>query len=113
MNHPDTDLLFPPRTLPALRDLRGVTWQNLVSMVIAAGSDSLEQMAFILMMVRTNNCATCHADSYRAMNGCSACAIQSIKHLRQTDEALVEGFQAARAEVEQYIQKKKSLIKVV
>ncbi len=79
MYNPDTDLLFPPRILPALRDLRGAAWQDLVTSVIEAGPDSLEQMAFVLMMARMNNCATCNADSFRAMTGCTTCAKQSLK----------------------------------
>jgi hypothetical protein len=106
MYNPDTDLLFPPRTLPALRDLRSATWRDLVSRVIEAGPGSLEQMAFVLMMARLNNCVTCNADSFRAMTGCTACAKQSLKRSRATDEGLIEIYQAARGEVEQYLKKK-------
>ena len=106
MYNPDTDLLFPQRALPALRDLRGAPWRDLVTHVIEAGPDSPEQMAFILMMARMNNCATCDADSYRAMNGCTTCAKQSLKRSHETDEALTGIYQAARGEVGQYLQKK-------
>ena len=50
MSNPDTDLLFPPRAIPALQELRGPAWQVLVANTVNAGSDSLEQMGFILMM---------------------------------------------------------------
>ncbi len=60
MYNPDTDLLFPPRALPALRNLRCTAWQELVSSVIMAGSGSLELISFILMMARMNNCSTCN-----------------------------------------------------
>jgi alkylhydroperoxidase family enzyme len=106
MYNPDTDLLFPPRTLTALRDLRGTTWRDLVTDVIEAGPESLEQMAFILMMARMNNCATCNADSYRAINGCTACAKQSLKRSHESDEVLIEIFQTTKGEVEQFLQKK-------
>ena len=105
MYNPETDLLFPPRSLPALRELRGEPWRELVTSVREAGPDSLEQMAFILMMARLNNCATCNSDSFRAMNGCTTCAKQSIKRSHETDQALTTIYQAARAEVEQYLQK--------
>ena len=108
MYNPDTDLLFPPRILPALRDLRGTTWQELVNGVILAGPDSLEQMAFILMMARLNNCANCNSDSYRALNGCTFCTRQSLKRLRETDKILTEIFHTTRDEVEQYLQKKET-----
>jgi hypothetical protein len=106
MYNPETDLLFPPRVLPALRDLRGEAWQGLVTHVLAAGPDSLEQMAFILMMARLNNCATCNADSFRAMTGCSTCAKQSLKRFHETDEALAALYQAASSEVELFLQKR-------
>ena len=106
MYNPDTDLLFPPRTLPALRDLRGAAWHGLVDDVIEAGQESSEQMAFILLMARINNCASCNADSYRAMNGCTACSKQSLKRSRLSDETLVEDYQSARKDVEQYLKKK-------
>jgi hypothetical protein len=100
-----TECLFPPRNLPALRDLRGAPWQDLVARALEAGPDSLEQLAFVLMLARMNNCATCNAASFRAMTGCTACTRQSLKRSHETDEALAAIFQAARAEVEQYLQK--------
>ena len=104
MYNPETDLLFPPRTLPALRDLRGAPWRDLVTGVIEAGPDSLEQMAFVLMMARMNNCATCNADTYRAIHGCTACAKQAIKRFRGSDEELSALFETARAEIMAYLQ---------
>ena len=106
MYNPEPDLLFPPRAIPALNDLRSSPWRELVTTVLETGPDSLEQMAFILMMARLNNCATCNADSYRAMTGCTTCAKQSIKRFHETDEALAAIFRATRLEVEQYLQKK-------
>ena len=110
MYNPETDLLFPPRVLPALRDLRGGTWQELVTHVLAAGPDSLEQIAFILMMARLNNCSTCNADSFRAMTGCSTCAKQSLKRFHENDEALLALYQTAQAEVGLYLQKRATSI---
>ena len=109
MYNPDTDLLFPPRVLPALHDLRGSAWQDLVTSVIDAGPDSSALMAFILMMARMNNCGTCNADSYRAMNGCTVCAKQSLKRFHENDEALTKVYELARGEVEKYLKDKASL----
>ncbi|MGD0750648.1 MAG: hypothetical protein ABSA23_04495 [Anaerolineales bacterium] len=106
MYNPETDLLFPPRSLPALRNLRSSEWQHLVTNVLEAGPDGIEQMAFVLMMARMNNCATCNSDSFRAMAGCATCAAQSLKRFHETDDALISLYQAARGEVEQYLQKK-------
>ena len=108
MYNPDTDLLFPPRAMPALRELRDTAWQELVTSVLQAGPDSLEQMAFILMMARLNSCSTCNSDSFRAMTGCTNCAKQTLKRFHQTDQALLTLYRAARLEVGQYLQNRAS-----
>jgi hypothetical protein len=106
MYNPDTDLLFPLRALPELGDIRGTAWRGLVSSVILAGADSLEQISFILMMARMNNCATCASDSYRAMNGCTICAKQSLKRFHENDDALIQTFDTTKREVEKYLHEK-------
>lgn len=103
MYNPDTDLLFPPRALSALCDLRCNAWRELVGSVIKAGSGSLEQITFILMMARMNNCATCNFASYRAINGCTSCSRQSLKRFREDDNVLVRMFHETRGEVEHYL----------
>jgi len=108
MYNPDTDLLFPPRALPALRDLRCDAWQELVSSVIMAGPGSLEQITFILMMARLNSCATCNFASYRAINGCTVCTKQSLKRFREDDSAIIRIFHVTKTEVEHYIHHKES-----
>jgi hypothetical protein len=106
MFSPETDLLFPPHILPALQDMRGSVWQELVNSVISAEPNGLDQVAFVLMMARINNCATCNSHSYRAKNGCTACTKQSLKRIYKADEALIEVFKTTRKEVEQYLQKR-------
>jgi hypothetical protein len=106
MAEPGTDLLFPLRAIPDLAETRGPTWQALVASAIKAGPDSLEQMGFILLMARLNNCTNCSSDSYRAMNGCATCARQTLKRSRETDETLVEIYRATKDEVEQYLANK-------
>jgi len=106
MYNPDTDLLFPPRAIHALAEERGPVWQSLVQTVEAAEVDNLDQTAFILIMARMSSCVTCNSDSFRAINGCSICARQSLKRFHGTDEELVELFQSAKDEVERYMQKK-------
>ena len=111
MYNPDTDVIFPPRVLPALADLRGELWHDLVIRVLGTRQESPEMMAFILMMARINNCATCNPDSYRSLNGCNTCSIQSIKRTHETDEALVENYETASNDVDKHIQKKKSIFR--
>jgi hypothetical protein len=106
MYNPDTDLIFPPRSISPLCNERGTTWQELVAAVEKTGPDSPEQMAFILMMARLNNCPTCNADSYRAIHGCTVCAKQSLKRFHGSDEELTGLFKIARTEVGVFLQKK-------
>ena len=106
MYNSTTDLIFPPRIIPSLCNERGAAWQELIAAVERTGPDSPEQMAFILMMARLNNCATCSADSYRAIQGCTVCARQSLKRFHGSDEELTRLFKTARAEVNMFLQKK-------
>jgi len=103
MYNSDTELLFPPRVIPKLRDLRGEQWRNLVEQVMKQEAMSVDLLAFVLMMIRLNKCATCHADSFRAMRGCTQCAQQATRRFRGSDEELVELFAQAREEVEAYL----------
>lgn len=103
----NTDLLFPDRLIPSLADLRSAGWQALIRRVASTDSNPVERTAFVLMMVRLNTCASCNADSYRAMQGCLACSQQTLKRFRGTDEELIEMFDAACQEVETYLARKK------
>jgi len=107
MYNPDTDLLFPGRVILTLRDQRGEIWQRLVGHVGNAEPESVEYLAFILMMARLDGCVSCNADSYRAMHGCTACARQTLKRYRGSDEDLVGLYQAAKSDVETHLSRKR------
>jgi hypothetical protein len=100
----DTEILFPMRVAPLLRDLRGPVWRSLVDSAGRAPDASLEQLAFTLLLVRLDGCLTCHTDSYRAMRGCTTCATQTIKRYRGSDEDLVLLFESAKEDVTAYLQ---------
>ncbi|MBN2470264.1 MAG: hypothetical protein JXN59_06010 [Anaerolineae bacterium] len=91
----DTDMLFPPRVIPRLAHLRGPEWQALVTHVSAMPQNHPDTLGFMLMMVRINGCMTCHADSYRAMRGCTLCAQQAVARYKGSDQELVECWRAA------------------
>jgi len=59
--------------------------------------------AFGLMMIRLDGCLTCHADSYRAMRGCTTCAQQTIARFKGSDEELLQRFEWARRDVLCYL----------
>ena len=106
MYNPDTDLIFPPRDIASLTNERGPEWRKLVAAVDTEGSNSPEQIAFILMLARLNSCATCNSDSYRALHGCTFCAKQSLKRFHGSDEELCGLFERTRIEVNIFLQKK-------
>jgi hypothetical protein len=100
-----TELLFPPRTIPALADARGPLWRDLVTATAKWADSSIEQTALTLMMARLNNCAVCNVDSYRAIHGCEACSKQTLKRFRGPDEELLQLYDAARIEVTRFLNK--------
>lgn len=105
MYNSDTELLFPLRVIPELRSLRGEIWAQLVDKVSASDADLLDQLAFVLVMVRLGGCIPCNADSFRAMRGCTQCARQTVRRFKGSDQELVSQFQAARREVANHMQK--------
>jgi hypothetical protein len=105
MYNSDTDFIFPPRGIPSLRNERGAAWRDLVAAVEEKQPDSPEQVAFILLMARLNNCSTCNADSYRAIHGCILCSKQSLKRFHGSDEELAALFETAMVDVSVFLNK--------
>jgi hypothetical protein len=95
----DAEILFPARVTSLLRNLRGPEWQQLVDAVVNSPPASLERLAFGLMMIRLDGCLTCHADSYRAMRGCTLCAQQTITRFKGSDHDLVLAFEQAKQDI--------------
>jgi len=100
----DAEILFPCRVIPHLRGLRGQAWLRLTDMVAASAPGSIERQAFSLMMIRLDGCLTCHADSYRAMRGCTLCAQQSIARFKGSDDELIAAYEEALQDVTRYYQ---------
>lgn len=101
------ELLFPHYVIPSLRKLRGKTWQNMVERIRRLPENHEETLAFMLMMIRLNGCMACETDSYRAMRGCAACAQQTLRRYKGTDEELLALFQQALEEIREYAFKNK------
>jgi hypothetical protein len=105
MYREDTDLLFPMRVAPELRDLRGEVWRELVDRALLAADGSIDRLAFTLLLVRLCSCMTCHPDSYRALRGCTICSVQIVRRYRGEDQELVAMFEEARDEIVEYLKK--------
>ena len=95
----NTDFLFPPRVIPELRNLRGDDWEIIVDSIVDVPSDNIKRLAFVLMMVRLAGCITCQADSYKAMRGCSICAIQTVKRFKGNDNELFRNIEIAKHDI--------------
>lgn len=99
MYHSDTEILFPIRVAPKLRDLRDGKWRRLVTKVMKEEDASTNQLAFSLLLIRLNGCLTCHSGSYRAIRGCTICASQVIKRFKGDDDDLLCQFEQAKGDV--------------
>ncbi|MFQ5943338.1 MAG: hypothetical protein ACE5JF_07280 [Anaerolineales bacterium] len=99
MYQSDTEILFPMRVAPHLRDLRGKMWKATVDRACSSEDASLEQLALTMVMIRLAGCLTCHPDSYRAIRGCTKCAKATIRRYRGKDEDLEQLIDGAKAEI--------------
>lgn len=106
MYNPDTELLFPLRVIPHLSGARaGSGWSTLIERLTAQDCPREDRLAFALIMVKMGGCATCTADSFRAMRGCTACARQTARRYRGSDQEMLDLMRQARKDVDLYIKK--------
>jgi hypothetical protein len=101
--YPKAELLFPPRLIPSLRDLRGPQWADLVGRVAKLPETDPDVLAFALMMIRLSGCVKCHEGSFKYMRGCQLCAIQAVMQFKGTDADLLNLFQKARRDLDAYL----------
>ncbi len=107
--YPDSEILFPPRCIQQLRDLRGPKWQHLIERVICLPHNHEEVLAFGLMMIKLGSCLTCDLDSYRASLGCCTCARRTISGFKGDDTSLIELYEKALADVQTFVSKEQPL----
>ena len=97
----NNELLFPPTTIPELKDARGDSWASLVKRVALKTEDHRESLAFSLMMIRLNGCLSCETDSYRAMRGCTDCSQQTMRRYKGADGDLLNRYDRALADIDE------------
>jgi hypothetical protein len=97
-----TELLFPPRLIRDLKDLRGDEWRELVESIAALPETHPDTLAFCLMMIRLNSCLNCFSGSYRFMRGCELCAQQTITRFQGSDEDLIALYEMAKQDLAHY-----------
>ncbi len=101
--YPDSEILFPPRCIPQLRDLRGPEWAELVDHIATLPDGHEDVLGFSLMMIKLGSCLTCDLDSYRASLGCCTCARRTVAGFKSLDKDIIRLFEEAREEVRVYL----------
>lgn len=98
-----TEILFPPRLIPQLREAAGPELHKLVDQVAGLDEAQPESLAFTLMMIRLDGCLDCETDSFRAMRGCQACAVQNLRRHRTNEKELLKLYKAALKDVQAHL----------
>ncbi len=111
--YPDSEILFPPRCIAQLRDLRGASWQALVDHVTRLPHQHAEVLAFGLLLIRLGSCLTCDLDSYRASLGCCTCARRTISGYKGSDDDLIAQYNKMLNEVNDYLNRRDLPLPVV
>lgn len=109
----ENDLLFPHHVIGSLRNQRGEQWNQLIDRVLNLPESHEETLAFMLMMIQLNGCLSCETDSYRAMRGCTACAQQTLRRYKGSDDDLLKLFERALDDVRTFAQTGKTVTKYI
>jgi hypothetical protein len=95
-----TEFLFAHWAVPALKDLRGAHWREVVTRVGRLPSTHPDSLAFALTMVRVNGCVNCDAKRYRDRAGCANCSRFVLTTLnKETEASLLARYRAAQKEI--------------
>lgn len=109
----NNELYFPHHVIPSLQNLRGAKWQSLVQRVMQLPECHEETIAFMQMMANLNGCVNCETDSYRAMRGCMACAHQTLRRFKGTDDDLLAAYEEALEQVRAFMRQGESLSNII
>lgn len=101
--YPDSEILFPSRCIPRLRDSRGPKWAELVDHLTTLPDHHEDVLGFSLLMTKLASCLTCDLDSYRASLGCCTCARRTVAGFKGSDKEITRQFEEAREEVRAYL----------
>lgn len=98
----NNDILFPHSAIASLKGLRDAEWNALVEHILTLPENHEETLAFMLTMIRLNGCISCETDSYRAMRGCAACTIQTLRRFKDDDTQLFAMYEQALKDVRKF-----------
>ncbi len=100
---PKAEIIFPPKLIAGLCDLRGDEWRALVERVAPLPETHPDSLAFSLLMIRLDGCLKCYAGSYKFMRGCQACAAQTVAQYRGSDSQLLKEYERAQIDIGDYL----------
>ncbi|QLQ04908.1 MAG: hypothetical protein HZY76_01495 [Anaerolineae bacterium] len=98
---PKAEIIFPPRLIPQLRDLRGPEWRRGSGQKLPETHP--DSLALSLLMIRLDGCMKCYAGSYKFMRGCQLCATQTITQYKGTDAQLLREYGRAQVDIDDYL----------
>jgi hypothetical protein len=98
------EILFPHKSVGALKNLQGEEWRKLVERIAALPETHEDSLAFSLMMIKFCDCLNCDLGSYKASLGCVACSRRAIGAIKGGDSVFIRRFNAAREEIRKYLQ---------
>ncbi len=101
--YPRSEILFPHRSVRALKNLRDGQWRELVERIAALPETHEDSLAFSLLMIRLCDCMNCDLGSYKASLGCATCARRAVSAIKASDTALVRRFEKAKEEILDYL----------
>ncbi len=93
------EFLFAHWAVRSLKNARGLKWRNLVDQVASLPETDPDSLAFQLMMVRLNGCASCDARKYSEVGGCARCSQTTLGFSKETEAALLARYRTARREI--------------
>lgn len=99
------EIMFPSYVIPELANSRGPEWRNFINRLTTLPETDVEVLAFMLMMIRLNGCMECETDSYRAMRGCGACALQTLRRYKGSDKDLMNVYNMALHDMKTYMER--------
>ncbi len=97
------DLLFTPRLIPQLRNLRGEEWAKFIDHLASLPELHPDALAFSMMMIALGGCLPCEMYSYRAQRGCALCARQTILSYKGNDKQLLKRYEKAKQLVAKHL----------
>ena len=97
--YPKAEILFPSPLISSLRNIRGPLWTELVDRVSSLPETDPDNLAFVLLIIRLDNCLKCYSGSYKFMRGCEACASQNVMQFKGEDEDLIALYEQSQGEI--------------